>query len=144
MTKDDLLGTWRVLSFKALADEVVSHPLGERPGGYVGFNTKRFWVMLTDGSRMPPAAAALTDAEAVALMRSCAAYTGKYEIDPVQTSEGMKMTVRLDAAANQALVGTDRVFFLSKNGGRLIFASPAVVTPNGSTSVVHLEFAKAD
>jgi hypothetical protein len=144
MTKDDLLGTWRVLSFRASTGEAVSHPLGERPDGYVGFDTERFWVMLVDSSRRPPAAAALTDAEAIALMRSCAAYTGKYKIDPTQTPEGMKMTVSVDAAGNQALVGTDRVFFLSKNDDRLIFKSPAVVTPNGSISVVHLEFAKAD
>src|SRR5262245_5068477 len=80
-TKDKLAGVWQVISFKATAGDQVSHPLGERPGGYVGFSPTRFWVMLMDSTRKAPASAALTDAEAVSLMKSHAAYTGTYEAD---------------------------------------------------------------
>jgi len=112
--------------------------------GYIGFSPARFWVMLADSSRKPPIAAALTDAEAITLMRSSAAYTGKYDADDVQTADGIKITIHVDAASNEALVGTDRVFFMRTDGERLRLKSPAVVIPSGSTSVVRLEFVKAD
>jgi hypothetical protein len=41
--------------------------------------------MLIDSTRKAPAAAALTDAEAVSLMKSHVAYTAKYAVDPAQT-----------------------------------------------------------
>ena len=100
--------------------------------------------MLADSRRKPPVAAALTDAEAIALMRSSAAYTGKYGTDEAQTVDGIKVTIHVDAASNEALVGTDRVFFMRVDGERLRLKSPAVVIPSGSTSVVQLQFVKAD
>jgi hypothetical protein len=144
MTKDALLGTWRVLSFQAITEGEVSYPLGRNPTGYIGFSPKRFWVMLADSSRKPPASAALTDAEAVALMRSSAAYTGTYDADEVQTADGIRITIHVDAASNEAFVGTDRVFFMRTNGERLELKSPAVTIPSGATSVVRLEFARAE
>lgn len=144
MTKDQLVGTWQILSFKAVADDKTSYPLGELPSGYIGFSPDRLWVMLADSTRKPPVIAALTDAEAVALMRSSAAYTGKYDADPVQTADGIKITIHVDAASNQALVGTDRVFFARIDGNKLSLKSPSVIIPSGSTNVVQLEFVKAD
>ena len=144
MTKAGLLGTWQILSFKAVAGDKTSYPLGENPSGYIGFGPARFWVMLADSTRKPPVAAALTDAEASSLMKSSAAYTGKYDADPVQTTDGIKITIHVDAASNQALVGTDRVFFTRINGNKLSLQSPSVVIPSGSMSVVQLEFVKAD
>jgi hypothetical protein len=67
--------------------------------------------MLVDSTRKAPAAAAMTDGEAVSLMKSHAAYTGKYDVDPAQTADGIKITVHVDAASNQALNGTNRVFY---------------------------------
>lgn len=144
MTKDELLGTWQIVSFEAITGDEISYPLGELPSGYIGFSPARFWVMLADSGRNPPVAAALTDAEAISLMRSSAAYTGKYDVGSIQTADGIKITIRVDAASNQALVGTDRVFFMRTDGERLKLKSPAVVIPNGSISVVQLEFIKTD
>jgi hypothetical protein len=45
MTKDELLGTWQIVSFKAVAGDKTSYPLGEDPNGYIGFGSARFWVM---------------------------------------------------------------------------------------------------
>jgi hypothetical protein len=143
MTKNELLGTWQIVSFEAIAEDKVSYPLGERPTGYIGFSPDRFWVMLADSRRQPPLAATLTDAEAISLMRSSAAYTGKYEAVGGQSTDDIKVTTHVDAASNQALVGTDRVFFMRMDGEKLKLKSPAVVVPNGSTSVVQLEFRKA-
>lgn len=141
MTPIKLVGTWQLVSFTATTGDKIGFPLGDRPGGYVGITSNRFWVMLVDSTRKPPASAAFTDAEAVALMRSSAAYTGKHTIDPA----GEKITIHVDAASNQAITGTDRVFFFHVDGNRLTLKSPAaVVAATGLTSVVQLEFAKVD
>ncbi len=99
---------------------------------------------LADSSRKSPVAAALTDAEAITLMRSSAAYTGKYDLDEVEGPDGSKIIIHVDAASNQALVGTDRVFFARSDGERLQPTSPAVVVSSGSISVVQLEFVRSD
>jgi hypothetical protein len=145
MTKDELACAWQLVSFKATAGDQVSYPLGEHPGGYVGFSPTRFWVMLVDSTRKAPVAAALTDAEAVSLMKSHAAYTGKYDVDPAQTPDGIKITIIVDAASNQALAGTNRVLYTRVDDNKLTLKSPAIVVPmSGLKSVVQLEFVKAD
>jgi hypothetical protein len=143
--KDQLVGTWQLVSFTATAGDQVSYPLGEHPGGYIGFSPDRFWVMLVDSTRKAPAAAALTDAEAVSLMKTSAAYTGKYDVDPAQTPDGIKVTIHVDAAANQALTGTNRVFFMRLDGDKLTLKSPSVLIPmTGAMSVVRLQFVRTD
>jgi Lipocalin-like domain len=144
-TKEQLAGTWQDVSFKATSGDKVGYPLGENPGGYAAFTPARFWLLLTDSSRIAPAAAAMTDGEAVSLMKSHAAYTGKYDVDPAQTPDGIKITVHVDAASNQALAGTNRVFYVRVEGDKLILKSPAIVVPTtGLTSIVQLQFVKAD
>jgi hypothetical protein len=49
-----------------------------------------------------PASAALTDAEAGSLMKSSVAYIGKYDVDPAQTPDRVKVTIHVDAAASEA------------------------------------------
>ncbi len=75
-TKDQLVGSWRVLSLKATTGGKVSYPLGERVAGYVTITPDRFWLLFFDSTRKTPAAATLTDAEAVASMKSHVAWTG--------------------------------------------------------------------
>src|SRR5262249_47385826 len=116
LTKEKLVGVWQLVSFKATAGDKVSYPLGEHPGGYIGISPTRYWVMLIDSTRKAPAPATLTDAEAVSLMKSQVAYTGKYDVDPAQTPDGIKVTIHVDAATNQALTGTDRVVFTRIEG----------------------------
>jgi hypothetical protein len=64
-TKDKLVGTWQVVSAKSISGDQANNLFGEHPGGHIGFTPVRFWVMLVDTARKAPAAAALTDAEAV-------------------------------------------------------------------------------
>ena len=101
MTKEKLIGPWRLVSFKATAGDKVSYPLGEHPGGYIEITPTRYWVMTIDSTRKAPGAATLTDAESVSLMKSQVAYTGKYDVDPAQTPDGIKITIHVDAASNQ-------------------------------------------
>jgi hypothetical protein len=145
MTKERLVGTWQAVSFKTVTGEQVGYPLGQHPGGYLGFTPTRFWVMLVDTTRKAPATAAMTDVEAISLMKSHAAYSAKYDVDPTPTPDGIKVRIYPDAASNQALVGTTRTFYMRVDGNKLTLKSPGVVIPTtGLTSIVQLELVKVD
>jgi hypothetical protein len=104
-------------------------------------------VLLIDSTRKAPAAAAFTDAEAASLMKSHAAYTGKYDADPAETPDGIKITVHVDASSTQALTGTERVFFMRVDSNKLTAKSPSLLIPMSGqtlTGILQLEFARAD
>jgi hypothetical protein len=142
--KDQLIGSWKVLNLKATAGEKVSYPLGEKVAGYVTFTPDRVWLLFVDSTRKTPAAATLTDAEAVVMMKSHVAWTGNYSTAE-QTPEGIKLTARVDAASSQAIFGTDRVYFVRVDGNKMMVKSPGVIVPmTGATSVVEFELVKTD
>ena len=88
-TKKQLIGSWKVLSLKTTTGDKVSYPLGEQVAGYVTITPDRFWLLFADPTRKAPAAAALTDAEAVTMMKSHVAWTGKYST--AETPEGIEL-----------------------------------------------------
>ena len=69
-TKDQFVGTWKVDVLKTTVGDKVSHPLGDRPSGYVTLTADRIWLLFVDPARKPPATPALTDAEAPAMMKT--------------------------------------------------------------------------
>lgn len=142
--KEQLIGSWKVLSLKATSGDKVSHPLGEQVAGYVTITADRIWLLFVDATRKIPASAALTEAEAAAMMKSHVAWTGRY-VTSDQTPEGIKLTARVDAASSQAITGTDRVYFVRADGNKLMVKSPGVIVPmTGAMSVVEFELVKAD
>ena len=142
--KDQLIGSWKVLNLKATTGDRVSYPLGEQVAGYVTITPTRFWLLFVDATRKAPAAPTLTDAEAIAMMRTQVAWTGKYTTAE-QTAEGIKLTARVDAASSQAIFDTDRVYFVRVDGNRMMVKSPGVIVPmTGATSIVEFELVKAD
>jgi Lipocalin-like domain len=143
-TKDQLIGSWKVLSLKATTGDNVTHPLGEQVAGYVTITPTRFWLLFFDATRTAPTAPALTDAEAVAMMKTQVAWTGKYRTGE-QTAEGIRLTAHVDAASSQAIFDTDRVYFIRVDGNKMTVKSPGVIVPmTGATSIVEFELAKAD
>jgi lipocalin-like protein len=143
-TKDQLIGTWKVVTLKATSGDKVSHPLGEQVAGYVSFTPDRMWLLFVDSTRKAPAAAALTDAEAVAMMKSHVAWSGTYSTAE-QTPDGLKVIARVDTASSQAITGSDRVYFMRVEGDKLRVKSPGVVVPmTGATSVVEFDLVKAE
>jgi hypothetical protein len=142
-TQDQIIGSWRVTSLKATSEGRVSYPLGERPAGYVTITRTRFWLLFVDSTRQPPASPTLTDAEAIAQMKTQVAWTGRYSTE--RTPQGLKLTAHVDAASSQAITGTDRVYFLHLDGNRLTVTSPGVTVPmTGATSVVEFDMVKAE
>src|SRR5262245_19988060 len=55
-TKDQLIGSWRVLSLKATTGDKIAYPLGEQVAGYVTITSTRFWLLGTskNSSRQNP------------------------------------------------------------------------------------------
>jgi hypothetical protein len=109
--KDQLIGSWRVLNLKATTGDKVTYPLGEQVAGYVTITPTRFWLLFVDAARKAPPVPALTDAEAIAMMKTLVAWTGKYTTAE-QTAEGIKLTAHVDAASSQAIFDSDRVYFI--------------------------------
>jgi hypothetical protein len=100
--------------------------------------------LFVDSTRKAPAAAALTDAESIAMMKSHVAWFGKYTTAE-QTADGIKLAAHVDAASGEAISNTDRIYLMRVNGNKLIIKSPGVIVPvTGATSVVESEMVKAD
>jgi hypothetical protein len=142
-SKDQLVGSWKVLSLKATIADKVTYPLGAEVAGYVTITPTRFWLLFVDATRKAPATATLTDAEAVAMMKTQVAWTGKYTTAE-QTAEGIKLTARVDAASSQAIFDTDRVYFIRVDGNKMMVKGSVVVPMTGQTGIVEFELVKAD
>lgn len=143
-TPDQVIGTWKVVSLKGLTAGLVKYPLGERPGGYVTVTATRMWLLFVDSTRPTPAAARLTDAEALAAMRTSVAWTGRYTLG-ANGPDGLRATAHVDAASSPALPGTDRVYDMKVEGNKLTMKSPGVIEPmTGVTSALVIELVKAD
>jgi hypothetical protein len=143
-TKEQLIGSWKVLSLKATTADKVIHPLGQQVAGFVTITPTRFWLLFVDATRKAPAASALTDAEAIAMMKTQVAWSGKYTT-AAPTAEGIKLTAHVDAASSQAIFDTDRVYFIKVDGDKMSVKSPGVIVPmTGETSIVEFDLVKSD
>jgi hypothetical protein len=138
-TKEQLIGTWKVLSFKSRSGNAVSYPFGEKVTGYVTHTPDRIWVLLVDPSRKAPASATLTDAESVEMMKTHVAWTSTYTLAE-QTPDGLKVIAHVDAAPSEAINHTDRV--VRVNGNRLLVKSNVINPATGVAIVAEGEFVK--
>ena len=143
IAKDTLLGSWKVLSLKATVGDKTTLPLGEKVDGYVTITPSRIWLLFVDSTRKTPAAASLTDAEAIDMMKTQVAWTGKYNLGE-ETPDGIKLTAHVDAASSQAIFNSDRVYVIQMNGNKLTFTGRVVVPMTGATSTVVFEMMKSD
>ena len=140
---DQILGTWRAETLKVTSGGETTYPLGEHPSGFVTMTSERMWLLFVDPARKAPESPTLTDTEAVAMMRSQVAWTGKYTVGE-QTPEGVKITAHVDAASSQAIVGNDRPYFVRVDGDKITFKSSGAVVPmTGKTSVVEFQMTRS-
>jgi Lipocalin-like domain len=142
-TKDQLIGSWKVLNLKATTGEKVAYPLGEHVAGYVTITATRFWLLFVDATRKAPATPTLTDAEAIAMMKTQVAWTGKYTTAE-ETAEGIKLTSHVDAASSQAIFDTDRVYLIRVNGNKMTVKGTVTVPMTGQKSIVEFDLVKSD
>jgi len=81
----------------------------------------------------------------VAALSPQASPSGTYTTDPAQAPDGIKTTIRVNAASNQALHATERMFFMRVDDNKLTIKSNT--TRNAITGLitnVQLDFVKVD
>jgi len=103
-TKDQFVGTWKVDVLKTTVGDKVSHPLGDRPFGYVTLTADRIWLLFVDPARKPPATPALTDAEAAAMMKTQVSWTGRY-VTGEQTPDGVRVGAMISQPELASMIG---------------------------------------
>jgi Lipocalin-like domain len=121
--QEKLLGNWKLVSFYT-EDVQTKHRndvYGARPIGHAALTPSgRLFAVITADGRKPPKA----PEEQAAAFRSMIAYTGKFRI------EGEKLTTKVDAAWNEAWVGTEQVRFWKLEGDRLHIITAPIPNPD--------------
>lgn len=107
----DIIGTWELVSLEVDTDGTIVKPYGERPAGLMIQSATHAQLTIVGEDRPAPPAGPLSEAEAARMMKTMGNWGGRYEFDAEPGPDGTKVTYRLTIAVNQALVGTERVFF---------------------------------
>jgi hypothetical protein len=138
--QDKLVGTWKLIS--AVSEEIAT---GQKTNIYkgtpIGFITYgadgRMMTIIVDSVRKKPATNVATAAEAEALFRSMAAYSGTYTIKDTQVIH------RPDVSWNETWTGTDQIRDYKFDGERLLLATAQSPDPfTGKMSVRTLVWEK--
>lgn len=109
-----LVGTYRLLSFKALPDgESPVDIWGQQPRGYLVVTPLRFMAILTAQERRLPAGPAPTMQDFAASFVTQAAYTGPYRL------EGNRLITQVDTSSFATWMGKDQVREYRLEGNRL-------------------------
>ncbi|MGD0238633.1 MAG: lipocalin-like domain-containing protein [Syntrophorhabdales bacterium] len=129
--KDKVVGVWKLVSV-VYEDEKTKERtpvLGEHPKGCQIATPEGRWLALVtgEGRKVPQ-----TDKERSDALRSMIAYTGKYRV------EGGKIITKVEAAWNEAWVGTEQERFYRFEGDRLLLESPPQPHPNLLGKVVRI------
>jgi Lipocalin-like domain len=110
--KDKLVGSWRMVAFKVQASDTgeTKDALGPKPQGRMILTASGFITnyRVADG-RKP----AQTDAERAQLLRTMAAWTGRYRV------EGNRFIVKTESAWNEEGTGSERPRTFVLDGNRL-------------------------
>ncbi|HUK60405.1 MAG TPA: lipocalin-like domain-containing protein [Stellaceae bacterium] len=121
--REQIVGTW-ALESAVYEDEATGergHPLGLHPGGcQIATREGRWIAVVTAQSRPVPQ----DDAERAAALRSMIAYTGRYRV------EDDRVVTKVEAAWNEAWVGTEQVRIMRFEGERLHLEGPPQPHPN--------------
>jgi hypothetical protein len=107
----DIIGTWRLVGAKSVDPQgrPLEPPYGPQAIGRIVFSAdKRVMVAVCDGRPSLPTGA----------NREYGGYTGDYSFD------GTTLTTTVDAAPNQALVGTAQVRGVRFEGERMVLKPP--------------------
>jgi hypothetical protein len=130
--RDRIVGTWNLVSvvYEDVQTKERMPVLGEHPKGVQIATPEGRWLALVtaDGRKVPQ-----TDAERAQALRTMIAYTGRYRV------EDGKVITRVEAAWNEAWVGTDQIRVIRFEGERLLhIESPPMPHPNLGGKVVRV------
>lgn len=127
-----LTGSWRLVSFE-MVDEVTKErelPYGTHPRGFLILLPEgRMMAVITPDSRKPPT----TEADRAVAFRSMLAYSGTYQV------RGNSFITEVDAAWNEAWVGTYQERSFEISGDRLMIVSRPGPAVNFGNRMMHGE-----
>jgi len=129
--KDKVVGVWKLVSvvYEDVQTKERTPVLGQHPKGCQIATAKGRWLALVtgEGRKVPQ-----TDAERSDALRTMIAYTGKFRV------ESGKIITKVEAAWNEAWVGTEQERFYRFEGDRLLLESPPQPHPNLLGKVVRI------
>ena len=136
----DLVGTWRMLSWKkktvSSGETVDAH--GPNPVGYLSYGADgRVQAIVVRRDRPAPETLPPTDTEKLRLFDSMLAYAGTYTLDDE------KVIHHVDVSWNQAFTKTDLIRFYKLASGILTITAAPAIDPYSGKEVIHqMEFRK--
>jgi hypothetical protein len=129
--KSAIVGTWKLVSVVYEDQETKERTpvLGEHPKGYQIATPEGRWLALVtaDGRPVPK-----TDEDRARALRTMIAYAGRYRV------EDGKVITKVDAAWNEAWVGSEQIRFIRFDGDLLYIESPPMPHPNVNNKVVRV------
>jgi hypothetical protein len=112
-----LIGTWKLLScvLEDVETKEQKSVWGENPNGYIVMTSEGRWMVIqtAEGRRAP-----MTDGDRIAAFKSLLAYSGKYR------TEGNKIVINVDIAADEGWNGTEQVRYYKIDGDELHIEAP--------------------
>ena len=129
--RQKIIGTWKLVSV-VFEDQVTKErtPVyGEHPKGIQIATPEGRWLALMTGENRP---VPQTDAERAQALKTMIAYTGRYRV------EDGKVITKVEAAWNEAWVGTEQVRAIRFDGDKLYIESPPMPHPNINNKVVRV------
>jgi Lipocalin-like domain len=118
-----IVGTWKLVSvhYEDQATRARAPVYGEHPKGIQIATPEGRWLalMTADGRPIPN-----TDTDRAQALKTMIAYTGRYRV------ENGQVVTRVEAAWNEAWVGSEQVRNIRFDGDRLHIESPPMPHPN--------------
>ena len=126
-----IVGTWSLMSV-AYEDQATGERTsvyGEHPKGIQIATSEGRWLalMTAEGRAVPN-----NDAERANALKTMIAYTGRYRV------KGGNVITKVEAAWNEAWVGTEQVRAIRFDGEKLLLQSPPMPHPNIGGRVVRV------
>jgi len=124
MSKDLLLGTWKLVSFEYKSnEELLFYPYGKNPSGRMYYDKEGFMAIIISRKDRPLLSASddlikVREHEKARLPKGFIAYSGKYEIFTD------KIVHHLDICFIPNWVGTAREFYYTFNNEYLLLSTP--------------------
>ena len=129
--RQQIVGTWKIVS-AVLEDQTTKERTlvyGEHPHGIQIATPEGRWLALMTAENRP---VPKTDEERAQALKSMIAYTGRYRV------ENGNVITKVEAAWNEAWVGTEQVRAIRFEGDRLYIESPPMPHPNVNNKVVRV------
>ncbi len=129
--KRRIVGTWQLVSvvYEDQATKERTPVYGEHPKGIQIATPEGRWLALMTAENRP---VPKTDEDRAQALKTMIAYTGRYRV------ENGKVITEVEAAWNEAWVGTEQVRNIRFAGDRLYIESPPMPHPNMSDKTVRV------